>query len=963
MQFRKDVKFDISKRPSNFQHDLDPDYYCLKLRIKKEKDHNFCMVHFDGREIGTFSIPPHRERDKNRTFLALAPFICTEGGSHTFSLTAKKGQSKCMVTSLSLTSYTATPVDHSLQTEHPGRICLDVWGWDCEMYYQRNRPAGVYGVDLDYYKHRAIDESYKWGANLLVFSPAHASPPRHRDCLPFPWDEEDPIKTTSHYLYLDNPKWKEAEFSELTSYTHGRNMLIHWYLTHAPLDMSKKSATSEDKVARTELMERFLRKISRDFSNPSEHGWNSAIDGFQAETHGWTDDLVWVNTIMWEYNPGLSLGFYQDFALTPSFALPVPNYVTGIPTLIHLGRVRDESIFMSGYDDKEPRYGWINPQSEYGQGFVFYQLDARTNKANRKVWGEYFTQASGGTYPDWVIKQCNDAFRPRARNRDTAHETAIVWLNEAENICPDETRQYVYALGLDPIRCALAYNLLVSGVNGILAKTRKAYPEIGPTEVTGWRERSQYPARTCVIQNNYLRAYIHPRKDGGAFVYDVERLAHFDSNSLSVQITGEFIRTIITGKTKGRQQKTEIREPGGHKAVIRSTSTMTVNRSKCEEIRHFSVGNDSPCLRLGIRRTVGGATQDIGTAIGAEGYDRLLIGKRVFRKDCLIGLTNLPDDEFTLRDSRGLKPDLVVLILKRGRVKNLIWTLSKNLVLESPNVKEEEIELAFVVPTDLYKRKDLIPLRKELRKETTIKVERTPKKVRNRHPIPLSKVVKIADAGPDPYLVQEYGWWFYRGAQPSKEDGKSDFLKLYLPPNGSAWVQREGFIKGLAKPGWGCQYILAMKDIAKIRGGISCTVNVFSVTPFIFAPRVAFSNPITRAEVNGRSWHYFDGNQLFLPNRKGLYELKVSHQGEVVPHISGTSACIDRTKWRGNAFTFSASLPPWTKRIPPKLYFTASIKLSGRSFKDVRGAELLRRMEDGILVRFKPGEIMMTFKD
>ena len=126
---------------------------------------------------------------------------------------------------------------------------------------------------------------------------------------------------------------------------------------------------------------------------------------------------------------------------------------------------------------------------------------------------------------------------------------------------------------------------------------------------------------------------------------------------------------------------------------------------------------------------------------------------------------------------------------------------------------------------------------------------------------------------------------------------------------------------------------------------------------------MAFSNRITRVEVNGRSWHYFDGVQLFLPNRKGIYEIQIWRQGEIVPHISGTSACIDKTEWRENTLKFTASLPPWTKRIPPELYFTASIKLSGRSLKDVRGAELLRRMEDGILVRFKPGEIMMAFKD
>ena len=277
--------------------------------------------------------------------------------------------------------------------------------------------------------------------------------------------------------------------------------------------------------------------------------------------------------------------------------------------------------------------------------------------------------------------------------------------------------------------------------------------------------------------------------------------------------------------------------------------------------------------------------------------------------------------------------------------------------MESANVKEEEIELVFVVPTDLYGPKDLVALRRDLRRETTIRVGKTPRKVQNRLPIPVAKVVRIADAGCEPYLVHEYGWWMFRGAQPSKEDRRSDFLKLYLPPNGSAWVQRDRFIKGLVKPGWGCQYILAIKDIAKITGGSRCTAKVFSVTPFIFAPRVGFSNPITRAEVNGLPWHYFDGNQLLLPNRKGIYEVRVWHQGWIVPHLSGSSACIDRTEWQENTFKFTASLPPWAKKIPKNLHFTAALELSGNSPKEVRGGQLAKRLRDGVLIRFKPGGI------
>ena len=87
------------------------------------------------------------------------------------------------------------------------------------------------------------------------------------------------------------------------------------------------------------------------------------------------------------------------------------------------------------------------------------------------------------------------------------------------------------------------------------------------------------------------------------------------------------------------------------------------------------------------------------------------------------------------------------------------------------------------------------------------------------------------------------GWsdWtneFDVGASPYMEWGGG-----YTYEGGWGW----GFTGEVARPGWGCQYVVALGDVQAVPDGGSCRVKVLGETPMIFAPSLTTRNPAMRA--------------------------------------------------------------------------------------------------------------------
>jgi hypothetical protein len=178
-------------------------------------------------------------------------------------------------------------------------------------------------------------------------------------------------------------------------------------------------------------------------------------------------------------------------------------------------------------------------------------------------------------------------------------------------------------------------------------------------------------------------------------------------------------------------------------------------------------------------------------------------------------------------------------------------------------------------------------------------------------------------------------------------------------------IVRDGPIDGIARPGWGCQYTLALADLEDTATGSRLKAEVLAVTPFIFAPRVQFSHPVASATLNGESWSYFDGDTVFLPQAKGIYDLEITRgTGETPPHLTRTMAAVEECRWEDtdSALRLTTRLPPWTNEMPESQRFSATVAPEGRDLKSIKGAEVVRTGPQGINLRLLEPEATLQFK-
>lgn len=401
---------------------------------------------------------------------------------------------------------------------------------------------------------------------------------------------------------------------------------------------------------------------------------------------------------------------------------------------------------------------------------------------------------------------------------------------------------------------------------------------------------------------------------------------------------------------------------GGHKAILSEEIEGRFRGTELKETRGYTVINDDRCLMVTIHRKLSRGKTGLKTAIDISNYGELVLdGKKVSRGAGKVPAPGL----ILLKDLTGLRPELAIVLQKKGKVSSLEWN-HEQVSLISKNVKSEKLELLYFIGDcdNGEKRLSISPKR-----EITLKLtEGKPKTVINRRAFPVIKLAKIVTPGPGPYFVCEKGWWTVRGAQPVTPGeereryfqsfrewihadcrGKMpvrkisyDYLKLYLHPHSSAKIQPYGYIKGIVRPGYGCQHTMAIKDV---KPG-SCTVRVFNTTPYIFAPRVEFKEGFNEVKLNGKPWHYFDEQLVFLSQKPGVYHIEIFRKNRAVPHVSRTCANIETTYYENNILTLRVSRPNYVHQVPPGFYYKALIKYDKRRLKanplspakiDVRG--------------------------
>jgi len=927
----------------------------------------FWVVYFDGLEMGCGGIAPTLlagERTVDRQTEEVR-FVSWESGLHSLKLAIKNidAYQDCAFDfhGVNLKKIDLPHPTYSLKGEHPGRAYIDVWGWMNCLDYQRTikevKPYEVitdeqrekdwknsFAADIQYMMLNVVDESFRWGANGQEFYLSNYR--QGNTSWPMPWSKEDPIKGAETYNYFNFPHFGERELKELCSYSHLRDSLFHWY-GHIPERDAYKHNHNFIGPGRTSKwwLYNLQEKMSRDYANFLKDGWLKAIDGWAGEymellsqdPNG--QDLIELTKRIWRYNPGA----YMNDNVGNTWS----RYVSAIsPAFSH-------TLLSNARDDGDPLdlYGDEIAHGSYGKTYFNLQGDARVKSPS--IFG-------GWIHPDFVVKECNDFFRVRAYNPEDIHTTAVWWLADNRDTCPDWVRRYVYAVSQDPLKCAATYQLSTLGKGGGLEqqaqKPKEFYPHTGLSKFQ-FRPRNERPCTTSLIQNNYMRAYFSADKDGGELFYDPEGLAHYDGNSLSTPLSKSFISVESEGGVSHFFKVREYLEPAGYKAVYQEKILIVgSNGEETKEERRYTLHNDTSYLKFSLKRS--SSDKNIFTKIGCEGYDELEIEGRSYRTQ----LKQKPSQLIRFKDKSGLRPDWSILIKNPGNIEQMEWLPKKEIIFHSIDCSNEEIEIVFMVSA-LYQDGDVSALKSVVQEdEIEAVVSVSGIEIGNQLSLPRVAVVRIKDPTGTPYLAKENGWWMFRGAQPSKEVPDFDYLKVYLAANTTTKIQRYDFIENAVKMGWGCQYTMSLRDIKVKDTTVSCRAKVFSVTPLIFAPRLHYKEKIKWVTLDGRSWHYYHDHFVLLPNQEGIYEIEVGTSGTEIPHLSRTYALVEDTSWDGSRLRFKASLPQWCKKLHKDLKFTGAIATAGWEIERIEGGSVLESRNNGDIIEFKPGRVIMSMK-
>ena len=958
-----------------FNVELEPGAYEFSFRHGVTRDEvarassQAYIIYLDEREIGFGAAPAidftEEERDITTDFRCR--FICLEEGEHTIAIEVIhpwndfSPNQPFPLYGIDLKPYKIKQHRATVDPQHPGRVLLDAWGWHMPQTYQRDRQGGYSSEPppLDYFKSQAIDESFRWGANVTEFYIIHnLNHGASKNCWSMEWKADDPIKGADLYNRVEFKNWSDQQSIELCRHAHIRDLLFHWY-GHYPTELGG----DDPYEVYSQWVFNLLEKTARDFANVLGLGWKGAFDGFTSETCDYSRSAFFVEITkrLWKYNPGA----YQIENRGPNWDRPMtacaPDFMVAQAS---------NHMHWNGYDDKDPivAYDRKVEHGSLGKNFFLYQADCR-------AWSPNFF--GGNTRPDYVLKQCNDFFRGRAEHPDDTVESAIWWLNESKITGPEELRRYIYGITQDPVKCAVTCNLGTTGVGGTMDhwhRTDMAEYDGAPRYQT--RPRSEFFHDTSFIQNNFFRVYFHTNIDGGVLMYDLEGLAHYDSNSLAVPFSRDFLSTVVEGVGK-LIRKARYVEPAGYKAVYEEEAR--IQSEKVRERRTVTMHSDTPYFKVLVQRE--SEISELGTRIGLEHYDSMTVNGKTYRKTVSL---NCPKT-MVFADSRGILPELTVFVLKPGQIRKAEWEPEKALVLQSEDVNQETIELAFAVLENETPKgteiDDLLQAMQQNEQEVDFDGKEVIE-VSNPHPFPMIRILKIADPDGSPYQVCENGWWMFRGAQPSLEYPGYDYLKLYLPAKGVVKVRRYGFIDGVVKNGWGCQYVMAIgevkagekraregetrKETAEKQGSRGagertgeCVVKVFNVTPLIFAPRVQFAKRIASVKLDGKPWHYFDEDLVFLPNRPGTYRIEVEYGEPTMPHLTRSYAVLESSQWDGKILTLEFALPPWANKLYPGLKLTGVVKTEGREVRSVKEASVIYQREKGMVIEYLPGKVVV----
>ncbi len=429
--------------------------------------------------------------------------------------------------------------------------------------------------------------------------------------------------------------------------------------------------------------------------------------------------------------------------------------------------------------------------------------------------------------------------------------------------------------------------------------------------------------------------------------------------------------------------------PSGPRAVLEEK----LWSSHLEEKRRVVMAQDTPGVIVEVEVEKASRGCRVDREILLTGYDELVRGGTITREGALHGPVEGP---WLLRDTRGILPDLLVVILERSAHQQLSWRPGFGLLLEDHPAASERFSLGFFLP-----RGEIPPAQRFQLRGPLLELLDPPRvklgpglatKVKNPFPFPWARVLEITDPPPTPLLVEEGGWWVSRPLVPLP-GSRGGALLLHQRPGetsrlrggkrrilaGPAGKRPGGLVlpslPGGWRPGPGAARLLALRPMDR---GKEVEVAVLGAGPFTFAPSVEAGVGIARAFLDGRPWSYFEGRRVFLPRKAGKYRIRVIPGTPAQPYLSATSALVEACRWDPADLTLTLRLahPAWFHGpLPPRSPYTLLVRPAGRRLLSLEGARLLpaedlaRPSKDlpaaraaGILLSAEPGEVKIRFR-
>ncbi|MCA8977342.1 MAG: hypothetical protein KDC98_21650 [Planctomycetes bacterium] len=326
---------------------------------------------------------------------------------------------------------------------------------------------------------------------------------------------------------------------------------------------------------------------------------------------------------------------------------------------------------------------------------------------------------------------------------------------------------------------------------------------------------------------------------------------------------------------------------------------------------------------------------------------------------------------FVLRSSEPAWPDLVVVPIQLARYEHLRFAAGEVVLHSSPAAGAECRVSFWIAPHGCGA--EMLPqaaaVFRGLDQPVTLDLgDRGEGVLVSDLPLPWTRVVRVQNNAPTPYLVRENGWWTWRGAQPAKDGG--DWLRVCQLPGDTVEIVGGASVLARTRPGKGSLHVMALREPL----ADSVNVRVLQRSRLV-TPSVIMAADFDEVRVDGQPWSWFDGRTVFLPDRPGDYRVETSaHGGDPAPHVLGTQAPLLRCHYDASRreLVLQCDNDP---ALPAELPFTAVLR--GPVPTAIDNGEIVaedelphadadaraRAAAAGVLIRFLPGLTKVHYED